>query len=133
MTRPKLTVQLARGFRRQCPHCGQGGIFRWWALADFCPRCGHRFEREPGYWVGAVIFNTILAILAMFLSFGLFLALTWPDVPWTWLTIVVVSFTGLVPLFFYPWARSLWMAYDLYVHPLEEEEIRRAQSRLTAS
>ena len=83
--------------------------------------------------MGAVIFNTILAILAMFVSFGLFLALTWPDVPWTWLTIVVVSFTGLVPLFFYPWARSFWMAYDLYVHPLEDEEIRRAQSRLTAS
>lgn len=130
MSRPKLSVQLARGLRRQCPHCGLGGIFRWWALADFCPRCGHRFEREPGYWVGAVIVNTILAIVTFLVSFGAIFALTWPEIPWTWLTPVVMGVTGLVPWIFYPWARSLWMAYDFYVHPLEEDEIQRARERL---
>lgn len=74
----------------------------------------------------------MLAIVALFVSFGGFLASTWPNVPWTWLTIVVVTLTGLVPVLFYPWARSLWMAYDFYVHPLEEEEISRAEARLTS-
>jgi hypothetical protein len=101
-------------------------------MAESCPRCGHRFEREPGYWVGAVIFDTIFAIVTMFLTFGVILALTWPGVPWTVLTIVVVGMTGLVPTVFYPWARSLWMAYDLFVHPLEPKELEDASRRLSS-
>jgi hypothetical protein len=99
-------------------------------MRDYCPGCGHKFEREPGYWVGAVIFNTIFAIAALFLSFGFTLALTWPEVPWDWLTPLVIAVTGLVPVVFYPWARSLWMAYDLFTHPLEEKELEAAAERL---
>ncbi|MGI8518384.1 MAG: hypothetical protein ACR2ME_08610 [Acidimicrobiia bacterium] len=77
-----------------------------------------------------MIFNTMLTIIAFFVSFGSIFALTWPEGPWTWLTPGVIGLTGLVPWIFYSWARSLWMAYDLYVHPLEFEEIRRAQERL---
>jgi hypothetical protein len=29
-------------------------------MRDHCPSCGLAFEREPGYWVGAVIINTIV-------------------------------------------------------------------------
>ncbi|CAN5120411.1 hypothetical protein BH18ACT5_BH18ACT5_07340 [soil metagenome] len=99
-------------------------------MVDSCPHCGHRFEREPGYWVGAVIVNTVFAIAAFFGSFGAFLAFTWPDVPWRWLTPVVIGVTALVPIAFYPWARSLWMAYDLFVHPLEDSELMAAQARV---
>jgi hypothetical protein len=99
-------------------------------MKDHCPRCGHEFEREPGYWVGAVIVDTVFAIAAFILSFGMILAVTWPTVPWGWLTPVVIGATGLVPFLFYSWARSLWMAYDLFVHPLEEAELAAAKDRL---
>ena len=99
-------------------------------MVDSCPRCGHRFEREPGYWVGAVIVNTAFAIAAFLGSFGAFLAFTWPDVPWQWLTPVVIGVTAIVPIAFYPWARSLWMAYDLFVHPLEDSELMSAEARV---
>lgn len=78
--------------------------------------------REPGYWVGAVIFNTALAIVAFLLTFAIFLLATWPDVPWDWLAPTAIGITIAVPVLFYPYAQSLWMAYDLFVHPLEPKE-----------
>ena len=109
---------LGRAIRRRCPHCGSSGVFSgFWKLPPYCRRCGHRFERESGYWVGAVIFNTALAIGSFLLTFGLVLLVTWPDVPWDWLAPVTVAVTALVPILLYPWSKTLWMAYDLYVIP----------------
>ena len=126
-----LRLGLGRALRRRCPQCGGASIFDgWWRMKDHCPACGHRFEREPGYWVGAVIFNTIIAIGSIFLPFGILLIFTWPEVPWTLLTIVTLASAALVPTVLYPYARTLWMAYDLYVHPLEPGEIEAARTRL---
>jgi hypothetical protein len=86
--------------------------------------------REPGYWVGAVTINTLLAIAAFLLTFAVFLVVTWPEVPWDWLSPIAIGVTVLVPVLFYPWAQTLWMAYDLYVHPLEPNENDAGESRL---
>lgn len=86
--------------------------------------------REPGYWVGAVIFNTAFAIVAFLLTFAGFLLATWPEVPWDWLTPVAVGVTIVVPVLLYPWAQALWMAYDLFVHPLEPNEVEAGRARL---
>jgi hypothetical protein len=80
--------------------------------------------------VGAVIFNTGFAIGSFLLTFGLVLLVTWPEVPWDWLTPIAVAVTALVPILLYPWSQTLWMAYDLYVHPLEPEEIAANTERL---
>jgi hypothetical protein len=86
--------------------------------------------REPGYWVGAVIFNTTLTIIAFLLTFAVFLVATWPDVPWDWLAPTAIGVSVFVPVLFYPWAQSLWMAYDLFVHPLEPKEQEAGKVRL---
>lgn len=126
-------TMLRRGLARRCPHCGGPAFSGWWRMLPHCSVCGLRFEREPGYWVGAVIFNTTLAILAFLGSFGLLLAATWPEVPWDWVATIVIAVTAVVPVVAYPLARSLWMAYDLYVHPLEPEELVSARRRLDGS
>jgi uncharacterized protein (DUF983 family) len=124
---------LRRGLGRQCPNCGGPAFAGWWKLRPHCPVCGHRFERESGYWVGAVTFNTALATVAFLGSFGLLLAITWPNVPWDWVAPAVIGITSLVPIVLYPYAQSLWMAYDLYVHPLENGEVNAARDRLAGS
>jgi hypothetical protein len=100
-------------------------------MREHCSICGHLFEREPGYWVGAVIFNTALAIAAIFVTMASVMALTWPTVPWSGLTIAAVLVSVVVPAIGYPYARTLWMAYDLYVHPLEQPEIEANQTRMS--
>ena len=82
-----------------------------------------------------MIFNTTLAIIAFLLTFAVFLLATWPEVPWGWLGPTAIAVTVVIPVLFYPWAQALWMAYDLYVHPLEpqEEEAGRQRVGRTAS
>lgn len=125
---------LGRALRRRCPRCGSGGVFKgWFDLIDHCPRCGHRFEREQGYWVGAMIINTALAIAGLMGVFLLGLALTWPDVPWEALTIGTAVVAALIPLVAYPYSKTLWVTYDLKVHPLEPAEEEAARQRVGLS
>jgi uncharacterized protein (DUF983 family) len=111
---------LWRGVRRRCPRCGQGRLFRsYFTLVPRCPGCGLRFEREEGYWVGAMIVNIAVAELA----FGIVLVggilLWWPDVPWGVLTIVGVAVNATVPVLFYPWSKTIWMAVDVLLNRMD--------------
>lgn len=129
--RQPISTLNSRAVRRRCPNCGSPGAFvGYWKLAPHCPVCGHKFLREPGYWVGAVIFNTTLVIVAFLLTFAVFLLTTWPEVPWDWLARTAIGVTIIVPVLFYPWAQTMWMAYDLYVHPPEPQEIDASLDRL---
>lgn len=118
---------IARALRRLCPRCGGGGIFATFLeLHERCPTCGMRFEREPGYWVGAMIVVTTI-------TFGLFLLLlvggiivTWPDVPWTALLVATVAVNLVVPVAAYPRAKLLWSAIEMSWHPLEPHEVESA-------
>ncbi len=121
---------VGRGLRRRCPRCGGEGIFSSWAnLRESCPSCGLRFEREPGYWVGAMIINTTLTF-ALFL--GVFVGGMvgfWPDVPWAGLLAVSIVVMGGVPIAFYPRSKTTWLAIELSYHPLEPDEEAEAAAR----
>lgn len=120
-------TMIGRGLRRRCPRCGSEGIFRsFFELYERCPSCGLKFERESGYFVGAMIIITTI-------TFGLFIVLlvggiliTWPDVPWNWLLGITIGANLVVPILFYPLAKTLWMALELSWHPLEPNEIQSA-------
>lgn len=67
------------------------------------------------------------------ITFGLFLIvliggmmLTQPDVPWNWLLGLTLGANLVVPILFYPRAKTTWTALDLGWHPLEPEEIEAA-------
>jgi uncharacterized protein (DUF983 family) len=99
-------------------------------FTDHCRRCGHRFEREEGYWLGAVLLNTVVAVVAFAVVLVVMMVATWPDVPWGWVTAGVVSASLVIPIVFYPWAKSLWVALDLTVRPLEDREVIAARERV---
>ena len=67
-------------------------------MRDHCPACGFVFEREPGYWVGAMIINTIMSFGSLLIVFVGGWIVSWPDVPWTALLVVTVLVAGLTPL-----------------------------------
>jgi uncharacterized protein (DUF983 family) len=111
---------LWRGVRRRCPRCGQGGLFRgYFTLVSRCPGCGLRFEREEGYWVGAMIVNIAVAELAFVFVLAGGILLWWPDVPWGLLTIAAVAVNAVVPIVFYPWSKTIWMALDVLLHRMD--------------
>ena len=87
------------------------------------------FEREPGYWVGAMIINMAATLIAFLGTIGLGISLTWPDVAWDALFVATIAVALLVPVLFYPWSKSIWMATELSYHRLEEREQFEASLR----
>jgi len=48
-----------------CPACGAGGAFSGpYTLRERCSRCGVRFERDGGSWLGAAVLAYALAVVA---------------------------------------------------------------------
>lgn len=115
--------------RRSCPRCGEPAFVGFFELRENCRRCGLQFEREEGYWVGAMIINTTVTFATFFLVFVGAILLTWPDVPWIWVLITTVLANLVIPICFYPISKTLWAALELSWHPLEPEELAAAAAR----
>jgi uncharacterized protein (DUF983 family) len=112
----------SNGFRRlaaivaqRCPRCLQGRVFvTLFRMHAQCPLCGLAFEREPGYFIGA-----------MYLSYGVALLVTAP----VWLAMVwfgrslgeVLLVIGPLLIVGSPWlfrdARVLWLHLDQAFDP----------------
>ena len=55
---------FGRAMLLRCPRCGGRGVVHPWArVTDVCPTCDYWFEREEGYWLGAVLLNTSAAVI----------------------------------------------------------------------
>jgi uncharacterized protein (DUF983 family) len=57
-------------FHQVCPRCRNGRIFRKSAfrfpgMHERCPVCGLKFEREPGYFLGAMYIGYGLGLLTV--------------------------------------------------------------------
>lgn len=114
-----------RALRRRCPVCGSGPLFhRWFKMVDHCPGCGIRTRRgEDGYTLGALWFNLFLAEC---ITMGVFVATlwrTWPNPPWDVLQIVGPVEAVVIPLLVWPFARTLFLAFDLCFRPLEPRDL----------
>ena len=114
---------LAWGLARRCPVCGQGGLFtRWFTMVERCPRCGLRFERIEGHWLGALGLNTIVSFAALFVVVVAGLVLSHPGYAMVPLAGAAGATAILVPLAFYPFSKTLWTAIDLLMRPLAPGE-----------
>jgi uncharacterized protein (DUF983 family) len=122
---PKKRVMFGRALRRFCPICGGRHLFRsWFRMKDHCPSCGMRTRRgEDGYTLGALWFNLFLAELITVTGFVLTLVRTWPNPPWDLLQIVGPIEAIVMPLLVWPFARTLFLAFDLSFRPLEMKDM----------
>ena len=89
-------------------------------MLDRCPRCGLAFERSDGFWLGAMAVNlgATEAVFGVFVVAGMLL--TWPDVPWIPLTAAGVLLNAAVPFVFYPFSKTIFLAFDLVLHQAED-------------
>jgi uncharacterized protein (DUF983 family) len=101
------------GLTRRCPRCGEGHLFRrYFTLVPDCPRCGLHFERESGYFAGAMAVNIMVTGLLFAIVFVALVAATIPHVPVLPLLAVLVPIVVVVPIVFYPLSKTVWMAID---------------------
>lgn len=53
---PSVKMALWRGWKRKCPHCGEGAIYRrWLKLHERCAVCGLRYLPDQGDLFGPLI------------------------------------------------------------------------------
>jgi uncharacterized protein (DUF983 family) len=105
---------LLRGIVRRCPNCGSGRVFRrWFTMCERCPRCGLRFEREEGFFLGAYVINfgLVLFLLAVWIFVGV--VTTQPDPPLAALVVGGMVMFAVVAIAFYPSSKTVWCAIDL--------------------
>lgn len=90
-----------------------------------CPACGLRLERgEEGYQVGSYMFNIIAAELAFAAVFLAIVLLTWPSPPWTWLEYGGIVMMIAAPFAFFPFSKTLFLAFDLLFRPAARDELQ---------
>jgi uncharacterized protein (DUF983 family) len=119
----QLRRVLGRAMRRECPSCGQGGIFTSWLnTVDRCPRCHWFFERGDGYFIGAMCVNLVVAEAIPFAWFVITLVVTWPRANWNLAGLGAIVLAIGMPILFYPWSRMVWLAIDLVIRPIQPEE-----------
>ena len=115
---------LVRGALKRCAVCGQGRLFRrWFTMLDTCPRCGLKFERIDGHWVGSLGINTIVTFGSLLLVVAALLITQYPDYDVLPLTLLSMATTIVVPIFYFPFSRTLWTAIDLVMRPVQPWEV----------
>ena len=122
----RFLATMRRALTRRCPYCGSSGVYDgYFALREQCPRCGVRFEREEGYFLGAYALNLIVA---EFLGLGLAIFLIFKtDLRHLDLIWLAIAF----PLILFPFSRTVWIAVDLMLHPPEQSTERQLRGTLT--
>jgi uncharacterized protein (DUF983 family) len=114
-----------RALRLRCPNCGGGPIFDGWLrMRNRCPRCGLPLgRREQGYQVGSYMFAIIAAELVFAATLVGVLLLTWPDPPWDLLFYGGMVLMVVVPFLFFPFSKTLFLAFDLTFRPATSDEL----------
>jgi uncharacterized protein (DUF983 family) len=122
---------LWRGATRRCARCGSSKLFKhWFTMVDDCPRCGLHFEREAGYFAGALAINLVLVGGLFAIVFITILVLTVPDIPIGPTLAVCLPIVALGPIVAYPFSKTLWVAIDrAFLQQLDVNEQRDEQTR----
>ncbi|MEZ5372470.1 MAG: DUF983 domain-containing protein [Microthrixaceae bacterium] len=116
-----------RGATRRCGVCGAGHLFSgWFHLTRKCPRCELHFEREPGTFIGAIGMNSIVTFASLFGIVLVGAIMTQPDIPLVPLGALAMGWALFCSLFGMPFTKTLWLAIDLLLSPLRDDEAPRA-------
>jgi uncharacterized protein (DUF983 family) len=121
----RALVLFARALRLRCPNCGQSRLVTsWFRMRERCPVCGLKTERgDEGYQVGSYMFNIIAAELLFAAVFIGTIVLTWPTPPWTLLEYGGIALMILAPFAFFPFSKTLFLAFDLIFRPATHDEL----------
>ena len=118
---------LGRALRLRCPRCGRSPLYaRYFRMHERCAACGLRYEREQGFFVGAIYINYAVTVA---IAVGVVLGLDWTvGLTLTQQLAIGVALGALVPLAFFRHARSLWLVMN-YLVAMGEQRHERERLR----
>ena len=115
-SRRSLKNSLADILRLVCPRCRQGRVFRGWIIVnERCPVCNLKFEREQGYFIGALYVSYLLGIPIV----AALMLVYWWLTSWRLETLLLAAFLTFqlfVPIVL-RFAKVVWMYADRAFDP----------------
>ena len=104
----------------RCPRCERGAVWRsFLSMHERCPECGLVYERERGYFTGAMVVSyaiavpTYAAVVLTMLFFGLDTAVA--------LLGGAALYLGLAP-FIFRYSRVVWLHFDWVLDPVDTDD-----------
>lgn len=101
--------------KEKCPHCGKSDVyqkkkhfFELPVMKDRCDNCNYYFDREPGYFLGAMYISYGLAVLQGIITF-LLLYTFLPDIPTLWTVLIILAVIFLFSLKNYKLSRIIYI------------------------
>jgi len=90
-----------------------------------CARCGQVFERgeSSDFWVGAYLINLVVAETTAVLLAGALWFIYGSRMSFNILWGASVALAILMPVIFFPFSRTLWLAFDLHFRPSERGDV----------
>ena len=128
----KSLTRIKTAFRLRCPHCHEGKLFVGLIkMNTHCPQCGLKLEPEPGFYLGSIYANYGLTVLITTVSFMLLVfgaGFNKDQAIWGCL-----AFSMLFPLWFFRYARSIWLSLMYQVNSSDFSTIGVHQSTGSSS
>ena len=117
---------LKRALLLRCPRCGRGHLFEGvFTMYERCPVCNYKFEREEGYYTGAMAINLVfseLLVMIYIVPISVWAGVD-PHVPFIPILLLSSPLPILLPLLFFRPTRGLWVNFNyLFDPPLRDQE-----------
>lgn len=105
--------------KEKCPNCGKGNVYQKKkrllelpVMNDRCDECSYYFDREPGYFLGAMYISYGLAVLQGIITF-LTLYFLFPTTPTIWVVLIILAVIFACSLKNYKLSRIIY----IYIFP----------------
>jgi uncharacterized protein (DUF983 family) len=106
-------------FSSKCPVCREGEAFvsknpydlrKFDKMHENCSHCGHKFEKEQGFWYGAMYVSYAVTV-AMSVATFILTFLFYPVASvWIYISMIAIVILGLAPITFRI-SRMIWMNF----------------------
>lgn len=110
-----MSISIKEIQQEKCPSCGKAKVFhtkgnvflfKMPLMKEKCSNCEYRFEREPGYFTGAMYVSYGLCILEMV---TVYLMLQWTPVLSNYAIYFLAFTVGILWPFNFRMSRIIWM------------------------
>ncbi len=102
----------------KCPRCQEGELFvtknpyslkNLTKMHENCPKCHLRYERETGFFYGAMYISSILNMLFFVITTIAYYAYFIDQIDWRYYIGSYLLFTLLIAPLLYRFSRSVWL------------------------
>lgn len=109
ITTPSVLQIIKAGVQLKCPRCRRGALFHgMFRMHSECQVCGLGFEREQGFFVGAIYLNYAATVMIVLPGYFVVDYLTGMSV--TRQLLIWGVLTVIFPFLFFRHSRSLWLS-----------------------